>query len=380
VISIYKLFRIIFGIIASVFILYFLIYYSAVYSEMQRDTQRVLILKAFKKTAQDVYLTGIPINFSQFSKLEFDLYFEGTAEPPKLRSSVSSMIVMTPLFFAQGDNIFIERLDLDYGWWKFDFVEAVPDMTIIFNPLENTEEIWDMMKNITKTLPDTTNFRPKVTFGFCDGINLDENLCGGKPCERYDFLNILNQQHGGVGFSKCTAGMDKEKYRLVTVSSSCRHGFADKGICIVPSQTDIGNFYINGSAETYIYKDPLDLVSAIIGGDSVSIYGIGAEELFKYKNKILGNRMKIMSKVMAQRSVLISGRLQANTNWTECVIPYKNLADTLYFGGQDSISNILSNENYYKNLPLLMQLKNKLNEARAQYQELVDKGCEYIYV
>ncbi len=382
-ISIYQLFKIIFGLVASGFILYFLIHYTGIYITMQEDVMRVLIIQNFRKATQDVYFTGNPINFSDFGRLDFTLYFDGQAEPPVMRSEVGEMVFLTPMFFSPSDEVFIDRNHLDHGWFKFYFVEALPEFFIIFNPLDTglwQDTDWDLMKNITALFPSTIGRTPKVRFGFC-GYPDEDNL--SDTWERYDFLDspsaVLKQSHAATTFSRCNASMSWNQ-RLVTISQSCLPDFITQGICIQPPDIyGIGFAYINGSDSSYMYKDSLDLVAMIIGGDERDIYGISTlgENLYEYKNKIWRERVRLASMITGRRAQLIETKLPADiTELNECKTLYASLKNTLYFG-PEPVYDLLSQQDYYTSHNTARDLLERLAEAKSVYQDLVNKGCEY---
>jgi hypothetical protein len=361
-ISTYKLFQIIFGLIVSGFILSFLIQYVSEYSEMQKTTQKIIILKNFIKTAEDVYLTGNYINFSDFSRYDFSSCYISLNQPA-IKCRFAEIPVQIPLFFLSGEQMFIDRNSLDFGWWKMHVIEAIPETRIIFTPMDNSDDTWELMKDITRMLPSTHGFTPQTTFGFCNGDNLYELVCGGRVCERPDFLEVLDQTFPST-FASCNHQLSNN-YRLVTISQGCSMDFVDQGICIQPPNSDgMGYAYIAGS--DYLYKDPLDLVVLIIGGDEKDMLGISTlgEILYNYKNTILGERLVLASKIMKQRAILIAG-LEP-----ECAPVYANFANVL-----DSISNLAKGD--YKNWVVMKNLVAKLNQAKLLYNQLEEMGCEY---
>lgn len=380
-ITIYQLFKIIFGLIASVFILFFLVHYTGIYITTQEDVMRVLIIQNFRKAVQDVYFTGNPINFSDFRRLDFTLHFDGQAEPPVMKSDVGETVFLTPMFFSPSDNIFIDRNHLDYGWFKFYFVEALPEISLIFNPLDTglwQDTDWELMENITALFPSTTGRAPKARFGFCDGDTLSDTW------ERYDFLDspsaVLKQPHAATTFSLCNASMSWNQ-RLVTISQSCSYNFITQGICIQPSDIyGIGFAYINGSDSSYMYRDSLDLAAMIIGGDGKDIYGISTlgESAYEYKNKIWRERVRLASMITGQRAQLIESELASLgiEELDECRTLYSSLKGILYFSS-NSVYNTLSQQDYYKSHSTVHSLLERLGEAKSVYQDMVNRGCEY---
>ncbi len=363
-ISIYQVFKLIFGLIVSAVMLFFLINYSGIYGSTQADINRALIMKNFMKAAQDVYMTGNPTNFTDFSRLEFDLTFRGMSDPPVIKSNtgfVPDTPVRIPLFFYPGRKIFIDRNHLDYGFWKFYFVEAVPEMTVIFTI---TGDQTDLAEVIVDYFPSTQYFEPKMKFGFCSNLFTGRD-CGTAAvpdfCERYQF-----QASGYVYQSECTEDLSAKKYRLVKISDPCNS--AEGGICIEPPLTDqhfIGYAYLSGSR--YLYKDPVDLVALIIGGEEEDMFGTPlGETLYKYKNRVFRERLLLASKIFSRRAILLSPG-------SECASDYTNFASAL-----NSIQGTLSESDYYTDPYLVRDLLDELDQAESHYDTLVGKGCEYI--
>ncbi len=373
-ITLFQLFKMIFGIIVAAFILYALLNYSGSYSVFQESGIKAKILNNFRETAQDVYYSGNAITYTDFSAYDFSgTRYEPLRNPPLIVSEAGEMDIWFPLFFVMGENVYIHRGSLDYKFWKFYFVEALPDMNIIFNPVDNTPDAWEIMQGIVELMPDTAGTERKIYFGLCDGDFYETNACGGKPCSRNDFLNAQST-FSATRFDKCTASLPQNS-RLVVISSGCTQGYANSSICIIPSGSGVGNFYISGSPEKFIYRDSLDLLSAVLGGTEQDAFGkTQGEKFYEYKNRIFGERLKIASDITAKRSLLVTGRLNPDTESTDyyCRSVYISLE-----GITNQIKSLVSNRNYYTNTADQTNLKNLLEQAKLNYQELVNRGCEY---
>ena len=274
--AVHRIFQMIFGIIVSVTLLYFLITYSGDYAGVQKDKQRAEILVSFTHDVRSVYLTGISTNFTYFSKYDFSSCFANATEKsvPEiicLDSEVSGVPIETPVIFKPGSQVYIGRDSLDYGWWSFGVAEAMPNTVFVFNPVESTDESWELMRNIVEHLPDTSDDWSvvKVQFAFCDGSQI-LYVCGSRPCDKADFLSIISSGPLGASFSPCTANLGKTT-RLVTISAACG---SSKGVCINPANSKgVGNAFVEGSGKTYVYKDPLDLVALSLGGIEKDDFG-----------------------------------------------------------------------------------------------------------
>jgi len=361
-ISLYQMFRLIFGLVISGFILIIIIHFIGVYTDLQEDSQRAQIMKSFLKTAGDVYLTGNPVDFTSFSMQEFKITFDST-EPEGIVSNTGKTPVYFPLFFSFGKKVFIWKGELDMGWWKFRFVEAMPRTRIIFNPLSPD---WDLIKEIVYLLPDSEFFEPKITFGFCDSSLLQEKLCGGEFCEKQEFLfQLLSPPQS---FSKCSTQMPDGAV-LITISQSCSSTFS-QGFCLTPPNSDgIGNLYFKSVQDPLLYKDPLDIVSALIGGEEKDIYGNSGETLFEYKNNAFREELVLAAKMMSNRALLVGSK---HPPGSEC-----NLAFSSFLNKINSLHSMLSDKDYYKNFGKTTILVNQLKSAKSDYQELVNRGCDY---
>ncbi len=365
--SVFQVFKMVFGVIASVFVLYFLVTYAGVYGSGQQDIQRSLIMKNFRQLADDVYLTGNAQVFD-FSKMGKEIYFDTKASPAVFRFGNNYMEITNPLFFRYGDIVSVSRGGLEFGWWSFNFVVATPDMVVVFNPLQNTEEIWDVMKSVVEALPDTSATSAKMMYAFC-GYSGASDV--STPVGKFEFQRALGLSYETTSFYLCSAQLPAN-YVLVTVSAGCAPNPVS-GICVKPD----GSFYMAGSDRGYDYMDGLDIVAAIVGGTGSDIRGHAGENLYIYKQASFRESMKLAADVMAQRAQLLSGelsgiitsgRLEQDSEPAACVSLYIILANSLR-----AVSSELANPDYYSSK---IALKDALSQASSAYGALASKGCE----
>lgn len=378
-ISVYRVFQLIFGAFASFLIIYFFLHYTGNYAGLQEDTLRIEILKSLREEAKDVYFSGIPVVFNHTKRFDFSsCYINSTETLPKIHCDefISGVRVITPLFFYVNGkkSLVLERRFLDYGWWKFYFVEAIPEMEFVFNPLDSSQETWNIMKEIVEILPDNPDGTVRITFDFCDGKPV--RACGGKTCEKDDFLSILELPHNYL-FSSCSVKPGKNQ-RIVTISKSCN---GIQGICITPPDSNgLGYVYTPRASRPYLYKDPLDILSLIIPGDAEDILGISlGKRMYEYKNNLLLSRLTMVSKSMGKRYILTAREFQKlalkATNPEQknklqyCSQKYTELANLL-----ESISNLPKDFTNFQYMSLLNQ---KLSRTKSMYENLVNEGCEY---
>jgi hypothetical protein len=385
--NVYMVFRIVLGIIASFFILYFLIYYSGVYSEMQRHTQCMMITQNFIKASEDVYLSGNGLGFDDFSRLDCETEFDGLVDPAVISTMAGQQRVRLPVLFVPGDSLLIEKRTLDYGWWKFDFVEALPDMTIVFNPTVVNSDTIGLMNSIVDMFPDTTGSTPKIRFGFCSGGTIIKPCDGGASfCEGFRFFSHVDNL--AVPMADCSLAGPGQT--LVKVSSSCP-GTNSSGICIEPpAPTGIGAAYVNGSADTYHYKisfsgtrsnNPIDLVALIVGGDRRNGLGLIADNLYHHENEHFRKELELMSKVMWHRSQLIAQNLPGQPGQYSENQKCREL-HTQLMGPLNAINAIVSDTGssipYYKNPSSSAGLLQEMANADGIYQDIVANGCDYV--
>ncbi len=362
-ITIYRLFQIIMGIILSAFILYLLIDYAGKYAGVGEEAERLKVLSVFLQDADNVYFSGNPINFDEFSRDDYTSCHPRPTRPPRLwcfieEQDYETRQLLIPVFTRLGDDVLITRGRLDYGWTRQDYIEALTGMTIVFNPMVDTtdDDSWNLIRDIAAAVPDTSGYQPKVFFDFCDGSSLM-----GVLYERQGFLGISSRDT----LDRCTADLSSNQV-LVTFSPSCSPGFADSGICISPPQDGVGYVYISGSPGTYIYKDSADLAALITGSDREDIFGTPlGEETWEFKNQFFLDSLRTAAKFMERRC----GILSMSESRQECRSKYLEL--------QNSMANIITlAEGDPYDIGEMTSLRAELDQASILWDELIDMGCE----
>lgn len=360
--SVYKVFQLILGIILSVFILTVLIQYSSNYSFFGETKQRLTVLDNIKTSAAGVLSAGNPLVFKDSSFFDLSSCF------PSFRDGESSITCgfgsVSPLsfpflpYFAPKERLFLDSGSIDYGWWRERFVTALPEMRVIFNPLEDSDRIWNTMESVVSVLPDTSGFPFNITFGFCDGDSVSDMLCNsGQPCEKTDFLGLLSNYRSSL--NKCAAHLSGYHF-LVTLSDSCGPDIAD-GVCVKPVTETSGYVYAAGRAEPFVYGDGLDILSVMAGESSA---GMG-KLLYDYKNSLMSERLSLAAKIMKERSSLLKRKHPDR----DCRTIYGNL--------ETALNGIESATEDSRNSPSQAEsLNEKLSEAGSLYSRLRDKGCE----
>lgn len=350
----YHTFKLILGLIASAFILYFLISYSGQYSTVQTSLQKNIVVRNFIDLAKNVYLTGISANHTDFARAKVDVLFSAPGGQPIISFSGGNMNVGFPLLLRPGRELYIHRNGLDFGWWKFYFVEALPDMDIIFNPLDTDSESWSLIKSIVWIFPSTLDSKVKIGFGFCDGIQI------AGPYDRYDFLNNI-YSFSMQDFNECKLALGN-KTILVSVSAQCSENITNSSdVCIRRPLNGIG--YAFAGNNTYLYKDVADLAAIIIGAGD----GFLSNDLYTLKNSFFRKELSTAARVMQQRAILIS----QSTAKAQCVQMFSEFRNVL-----GEIENILATPDYYKDERSVTVLSDALSRSKDKYDQLVLEGCE----
>jgi len=350
-------FKLILGIIASVFLISFFIYYAGVYSQIQGNIQKNIILKNFLKTADDVYITGHPVTFSDFLKINEGLYFY--PETSEFGFKTATLPVEIPFFFTtSGKNEFyIFRNNIDLDWYKFYYVVALPEMDIVFDTGDD-DTSKSIVKGIVSLFPSTYYTQPKIRFGFCDSA---------ERYDKYDFLTVVDSYTSSL---ICQLHQT-DKIRIVRIGNNCQN---KDGVCISPIDDSIGYVYVDN--ETYIYKDMLDILVLILGSGQRNVFGKLSSQLFDYKNRIFLDEIVIASKIMGARADIIANNIGQNYKISDnCKIPFREFRDKM-----NEIENI--HKEYYKLMPNAIDNINTvltiLQESKDAYLNLVNNGCEIL--
>jgi len=312
-ITVYRVFQLVLGIIFSGFILFFLIQYASDYSSFGKTKQSLTVLNNLKKTSESVYFSGNPVVFNDTKMFDFSSceIAWNEPEPPVIKCDFGEVspvyFPILPHFDERKESI-VDAEEIDYGWWRFRFVTVLPEMHVIFIPEDTEDKTWNIMKNITEMFPDTQNFHVKITFGFCDGNTLLENICGGKPCEKGAFLKVLDSYRAEA--SPCDAALEKN-YIPITISQSCSQSGVSRGICVKPVSPELGYIYTPRSQDIFVYKDPVDILTLIIGGNEEDLLGKSAgEKLYHFKNKAMLKNLAIAAELGREKSYILRSEYQ----------------------------------------------------------------------
>jgi hypothetical protein len=288
-ISVFDIFKIILGIIISAFILLLVFRFVGSYIQIGESGREVSTIINFKKTVETVYTTGVAADYDlKDSKTILDY------NPPFIETPISFVDMSpTPLLLTAGDKYTVFRNEYDLGWWKYYFVESLPETKIIFVPLSGSSRAFSVMGNTTIMLPSTENTLTKVKFGL--GCNGTEFWFGW---ERTKFLESvapsvfsrIESYDLALNFCDNAEYFRSKGYILVTIADD--EGPENAEFVINPIDDDIGYVNIkNGEVnEKYIYKNGLDVAALVLGG--VKYYNYNNE---KFLNE-LGVGIDVTSK------------------------------------------------------------------------------------
>jgi hypothetical protein len=384
----------IFGLIASMFILIFLIQYSGQYSGVQEQSQSYTILKNFNKVAGDVYLTNNPIDFHDFSHYGLENCFTHFYEPdnPVIKCDNIDFSTQVPMIFESGDDVIIDGSYIDYGWWKTNYVMVYPELKIVFNPVSQNPETTDFMNGIismfmcelgvkdyacldvNSPFPTSLQLEPKVKFGLCDDNVIYMHFCCEECewCERYDSLFSLVGQNWIADICE-DVSLPSDFYRLVIIDDHCDVD-PEQGICIeLPSQTGTGNMRVAGLRKDLVYKDVLDIMAVIIGGNRTNVVGRNvAEANYVYKNEIMSRRLALAAELMSKRFELLKNGAEpvCQQLFDEMIT---NLCDP--DNPENSICKLALDYRNLDNPGSMSMLKLRLGYAEGLYENMITGGC-----
>ncbi len=345
-ISIFQLFKIIFGIIISFFILFIVLRFVASYMETGEISKQATDALSLKKIIEDVYTTGISTNI-QFKKNPVTFY-----TPPNIVTKAGTLILEQPTMLVSGKELFVYRGERDFGWWKFYFVGALPETKIIFIPLNKTEKVWSIIGALAMISPSTGESGPYTTFSLgCNGTYILDN-----DWSREYFLTIVIPYLKTVtvsNFNDCQL----RGYTVVTVSENYTDFLnRENGILITPIDNQTGYVYkgsITGEKK-YFYKDPVDILFLLFNGD----------DGYNYINKEFLNEIEMAADINERESSLLSQHTDS-----ACSSAYQKFSMSLNSLKKEA-------EGDYTNEREMKRFIDVLENVNKDYENLKVLGCE----
>ena len=275
--NVFDVFKIILGIIISIFVLFILLRFAGSYMQIGESSRQVSLMVNFKKTLENVYTTGVSDDF-EFAGTEVITNYA----PPFLMTTFSSSVDMEPipLLLVPGKKLSVYRNEYDVGWWKFYFIEALPDTKILFVPKGDADKTMPVIRSVAFMLPSTENTATKTNFY----VGCDDDATGHYDMrERYKFLEekiylLMTKMESGYEPTLCDEEYFKKKnYSVITISEKLE----EVDFLVKPVENGMGYVYIKGKDgyEEYVYKNGFDVVALLLGGKGM--YEYANEKFFR---------------------------------------------------------------------------------------------------
>jgi hypothetical protein len=350
-ISVLELFKIIFGIIFSVFVIVLIFRFSTNYIEMGDSNTQANIMLGFRKTVGDVYASGIPADYAIKDSRSLIVAYT----PPEIHTKVAT-VSMEPVttIFVPGDKLGIHRMEYDLGWWKYYYIEALPETTVFFNPLSNSEEVWSDIYGVVKSLPSSENIATKMYFGLGCNSTSDQGVFTNWEREKIlKYEKTMFTRLSEAGFTPVICGNFNREWKTIVVSPT----FTETGHPLMFTLSNgTGMLYMNTSQpeKAFFYKTPMDVVSAILGG----------EDLYDYENRDFLAQLALASSLKMEETGLLMQR-----SASECLPFFEEFRTTL-----ESLRGLASQD--YNDPVKMGELAIKMEESRQRFLELQVRGCE----
>lgn len=349
-ISVFQIFKIILGIVISAFILFFAVSFAAQYRDIGEAGRQVSLLVSFKKSIENVYTTAVEDDFD-IEDAEILAY-----SSPNLITQVSTVnLDPIPIILVKGKKFSVYRNEYDNEWWKFYFIEVLPETKILFIPLNNDEKTWSVIGNITKFFPSTENTETKVKFYVgCNKTDTGEYYPLG---ERNKFMDLIPSFVAfNVEMAECENPdyFRREGYKIITISDE----LTDADFLVKPVDDEVGHVYIktDDGYEEYVYKNGIDVVTLLLGG----------KKLYNYINDKFNKELGVAIDINVREADLLIGDYNINNR---CGQELSVFASTLTLLKEliektESFDEVTAKEfNYYMRL------------SSSNYKTLESLGC-----
>ena len=369
-ITIYRIFQMLLGLLLSGFIFFILITYAGDVAFLGDEAAISKTLDVFLKDSSTVYFTGIPMEFSKFTRFDFSGCEPQPGNPPRMFCDIDERSYFTesmrfPILMRLDEEVLISRHSLDYGWTRLYYIHAYPGITLVFNPQGLDDETWDIIREVSLSFPDTSSRDITTRFDFCSGDSLLIEDSMGVSHERADFVSILDSARDSL--DPCTATLSEDRI-LITISISCSPNPA-QGVCVEPLMDGLGLAYVSGSTGTYVYKDPAHIAALAIGGSALDLEGrTFAERNWETKNMIMLDRLSTSAKLMSRRCHIIRTQLSGHIT-PECDMKYMELGSVMDEIQAKAASDPSSHAD-------MVSLKSLLDESKLLWEQLIYLGCE----
>lgn len=363
--SVFEIFKIVLGLVIGGFFLYFAVQFGGLYSATETKSAEVQEYRNLQKLIEDTYIYDVPSEIGLKKPPQF-------ASPPFISEGAGVSVNPSILFFFRpGTRLHVYKGTLNYGFWKQDFVGAIPETKVFYGITDYTLEHYSIINNITELFPQSAD--PVVSFGFCNG---DSELVSKS---RDEFLRpirgiIRAKSPQDLGLEPCTAGFNQPKTKIVVASADSEIPLPENGFIVRPfgagqmGSVEFRRADKEGKTSEYrlVYKDQLDIFAAIIGG----------VDSYKYKNKLMFESLLLFSKGEARRAALLANTfIDPELRKEPCIQIYNNLKSKMDGEFGVFLESLISLQNY--NNPVEMEkFLGLMDELNGIYFELKNNGCE----
>ena len=349
--SVFNLFKIIFGVIISIFLIFMAFRFSSSYMEIGEASKKISSLANMKIIAEDVYSSGIPSNITIESNL-IKFY-----SPPSFISDAGTIDINLPIIFRKGDKILIYRQEIDYKWWNYRFLFIIPETHIGFVPTENTKDVWTVMENLTLMFPSTERLYPKVYFGAgCKSTTFYRPRFEVKKFLRA--IGLFRVDYENMFDNDCT-GVNTYDYLIAKILPRETNEFSidENSIAVLPVSGNVGYVYINksGKIKSHVYKNMIDIVALLVSG----------EEVYNYISKHYMKSLSLAASIKAREANMLASKGLMGM----CGTKYGEFANTL-----TTIADLSKRD--YESLNDMIMLDEALEKSKMIYNELKVMGCE----
>lgn len=348
--NVFDVFKIILGIIIAVFILILLLRFAGSYMQLGESSRQASMMVNFRKAAENAYTTGISGDF-ETGDAEVMLGYR----PPFIETSIA-MVNMepVPLLLLPARKLSLHRNEYDLGWWKFYFIEAMPDYSVIFVPLGDRARAMPVVGNITRFLPSSESAAAKVKFGF--GCSGSEFWFGW---ERYRFTEAIMPRMltDDTELATCENAeyFRSRNFTIVTVSEEMK----DVDFLVQPVDDDLGYVYIRSDDgyDKYIYKNGLDVAALLLGG----------KEFYEYVNQKLLGEMEVAADISVNEAAILTTDAEMNRRCGTSLAEFTGILNSL----KDVIPKLKASPNEND----VHEFAGYVRASAAKYRELDSMGC-----
>lgn len=362
-ISVFQIFKIILGTIIGIFFLYFLLNFTGLYSGFQEEAIDLTHLNNLRNTMRSVFVSDTDI--------DLDMKVGVLYRPPNIlgKTRKSRIPLQIPhLFFLKDfekdEKVIVYKSSIDQGFFDLDFVGVLPETKVLFNPVIQEAKTYSILNKLTKVFPNTN--KPEIRFGFCNGsfetkINANRDELINDYTGVLEDQSILDQIKDQLNFQLCTARFTNKIVVIIGVDK-----FMENGVVLKPSTKSVGEilFIEDGQEKILTYKDELDVLAVILGG----------EDAYRYKNRVQLKILEIATRKEAERmeqlSVIYLDPLYEKMTCSQLYSDSKTLLAEL-----NSKVKTLQNEKIYQ-ISDLIEFNNNMDQIKEKYEELVNEGCE----